>query len=456
MSIAATVDCIAFPSTISGWAYNHENPSSEVVISAFLDGQLLKGRYTWGHQREFLTLNEGKIGFRLDLEEELDWSAIGSGRLSIESCCKGEDRTHVPIWDEYLSFIQTVSAFHAGKRPQNFTSEKFAETVRWLKRSGLQLDASWYERFLFAVEYSGRNVPMKTPIRESDLSQLRVPAGIRSTDGSAIIGKFGHALLVGGSNNVSEIYKVTADDQWAVDLAERWMAVIGRRVERVSERAKFMQIVIPEKTTSLRSLIEMHVPDRSFVYEQIEKKFSYNENYCSVFSLLDGQTQYFRRFDTHLSPTGAWAVARSIVQYMGLSAPATPQFDSETFVLGDLSSRFFDVPVYDHFMSASETTFAEPELLSAQSAYKPGGHIGIRRHWRNDGAPIDAKLFVSGNSFCGEGADQTTLNWWFSRLFREVFFDFNPTFDIALCEDFAPDYVVAQTIERFLSQVPSD
>lgn len=59
-----------------------------------------------------------------------------------------------------------------------------------------------------------------------------------------------------------------------------------------------------------------------------------------------------------------------------------------------------------------------------------------------------------GNSFFGNGDHSGKLFWWYSRLFQDFMFVWSPQIDWGLVSEYQPDYLLAQTIERFLTRVP--
>lgn len=94
-----------------------------------------------------------------------------------------------------------------------------------------------------------------------------------------------------------------------------------------------------------------------------------------------------------------------------------------------------------------------PELVESFDP-EQGRHIGIMRKWKNKNAPFKYKVIAFGNSFFERGTESTGLSWWFSRLFSEFHFHWNPECDWQLIDSEKPDVVICQTIERFLPRLP--
>ena len=84
----------------------------------------------------------------------------------------------------------------------------------------------------------------------------------------------------------------------------------------------------------------------------------------------------------------------------------------------------------------------------------PNGHSGALRKWINESAPIDKSIVIMGNSVSERGTSQFGLSWWLSRVFKRTTFCWSSAMLTNIIEDEKPDYVVCQTVERFLPTVP--
>lgn len=450
MAITGIVDAIKFPNAISGWAYAHEEPSAPVEIYLTKDGHRIQGSFVWGNPREWHWINKGKIGYYFRSDISFSTELFSSGRIRIFADA-GEHGVAELAFDDGMSrFLKAIDAFSAGRIPVGFSTNDFAEIVKWIKFTGIKLDGDWYEKFISAIDYGGRRLGKLRDIQAADTSLIRVPAGITSIDKSAIIVPDGQALPVGGSNDVRGMYAPTDE---AAASGANWIGVIERRREAIADHIAYVHCVVPEKITSLRRLTGEDLPRLSATAEIIENHFTKSPNYVSLFDVLDFNLDGWRKFDTHLSPWGTLLVVNSLLKALNLPQQDAPPFTRLEFSVGDLSTRFFDFPIYDAIHHPVEDMYP-PEVVFEKPAHRAGGHIGIQMHWRNAGAPIRQRLFVAGNSFAGQGETACDLNWWFSRLFEEVFFDFNPALDQAAVTEFSPDIVITQTIERFLNSVP--
>ena len=83
-----------------------------------------------------------------------------------------------------------------------------------------------------------------------------------------------------------------------------------------------------------------------------------------------------------------------------------------------------------------------------------GGHVGTRYVWKNASAIVPMKVVAFGNSYFERGGDAGALSWWFARLFAEFHFVWDPRMDADYVAAEKPDWVICQTIERFLPSVP--
>ena len=81
------------------------------------------------------------------------------------------------------------------------------------------------------------------------------------------------------------------------------------------------------------------------------------------------------------------------------------------------------------------------------------GFFGTIAKFRNVNAEIQKKILVFGNSFFSTGYNSTRLTFFFSKIFSEFTFLWTPTFDEKFLCDESPDFVLCQTVERFLANI---
>ena len=83
----------------------------------------------------------------------------------------------------------------------------------------------------------------------------------------------------------------------------------------------------------------------------------------------------------------------------------------------------------------------------------PNGHSGALRKWINKSAPIDKSIVIMGNSVSERGTSQFGLSWWLSRVFKRTTFCWSSAMLTNIIEDEKTDYVICQTVGRFLPTI---
>lgn len=302
--------------------------------------------------------------------------------------------------------------------------------------------------------------------RAGDVSPISFPVGFRSLDGTACLGRDGFLFLTGGSNDVLRQYHAPTENLdarkleakanlWANRLREYEVAMRSRGV-------KFLTVVIPEKMTAMRSLAPMNVPGPTVLSARISELMSTSSRYLdclSVFDSWEGQIPPFQKYDSHFSPAGSMAVSSLILKDLGIEAEDVlghVEFVRSKHYSGDLASRFFGFPLWEEHLMPQPGAFLDGGLEQIESHDPPGGgHVGRVRVWKNPQAPIDSKIVIFGNSFFSASTDMPSkMSWWFARIFREVHFKWQAKVDLEYVDKVKPDYVVFQSIERFLQRVP--
>ena len=304
-------------------------------------------------------------------------------------------------------------------------------------------------------------------VRESseagELSYLGFPVGLRSSDDVGQIGKDGHLFLTGGSNALRDQYRAPKDAAEEALLEKRatmWASAIRTNSDVLDDLGiPFLQVVIPEKLTALRHLAPLAITGPTPLYRRLDELMANEPNYLSFLSMFEGWSAdigAWQRNDTHCSPAGTLAMARALLDRLPGCDPAILDGVDLTGTIyrnGDLAPKFFDIPLWDKQHIPAPGTLGDPEIELAFS-HTPGNFVGSHNIWTNESAPIKKKVVVFGNSFFGSVTSPTRLSWWFARLFSEYHLKWENTVDLDYVRDVRPDFVIAQSIERFLVRPP--
>lgn len=279
--------------------------------------------------------------------------------------------------------------------------------------------------------------------------------GAVSSDGNVMVGRNGHLFLGQGSNKVVELYKTNPKN-----LPDRWRGLLQSRLEKVTQTgASFCQLIIPEKSSILSALCPFQTDGASKILQDVAEKCGDVLGCRLVIPYFEGDPlakyKTFQLGDSHLSTYGAEMVVRGVLAALNL--PNIPLEFQRDFCLfqGDLARRYpGDNKEYVEIYTSLDVdgVTASPFLVEA---FDPdSGHKDLLRVWHCASAPFPYKVVAMANSFFERGAVSTQLSWWFSRLFKEFHFYWTPDLNDAYLQKIKPDYVICQTIERFLRVVP--
>lgn len=285
-----------------------------------------------------------------------------------------------------------------------------------------------------------------------------------SSDGVVIVGAQQTLFLRGGSNQLFRLYQQPdfLDD---ATLASAWADLSLARQKRSDECGiSFLQIVIPEKTSvyapmsPISNVGETRLLKRTRIgIIRAVRPQSFLDCYALLTHTLAPLATY-RRLDSHLSTFGAHTIVAASLARLGHldTLQETRRSTIWRKMPADLGNSFPEIEDEDELLVERLHNAAgqdlEPDLLHK---YDPGEkHIGKVRHWRCANAPLNKKVLVFGNSFFGTGEHSGQLSWWFCRLFQDCTFMWAPQIDWDLVREYQPDYLLAQTIERFLTRAP--
>jgi hypothetical protein len=303
------------------------------------------------------------------------------------------------------------------------------------------------------------------PRSVADLTYVPMSVGFVSSDGTAVIGKQGEIYLVGGGNRVLEQFLQSPEDSIVQETVARWHAAIIDRARVVKAAgSQFIQMIIPEKLSvypaQFPGAVTTPSPILRLLEERLDEPDSANFVVFGLRELIGAipPEKAFPRYDSHLTSLAAYTVFSAQLRLMGLSNPFPLDQSAKLLGVGDLAERFFGVPLYEEW-SMPGLDFISSVSGGVDLIFKTApveGHVGTNYVWKNASAPIDLKVVAFANSFFERGGSARSLSWWACRAFREFRFIWSPDLDMDYVRQTNPDWVICQTIERFLPRTPQD
>ena len=298
------------------------------------------------------------------------------------------------------------------------------------------------------------------------MTEMLVPVGLPSEDGSAMIGENGQLFLLGGTNSLLAQYSIGFDYGPAglEGIADAWVAIFEeRRRLALAAGFQYLQTVIPEKLTALRGSAPTPIKGPTLLFQEVEKRVNGCDYYTSGLEPFDHWTKRdspYLATDTHFSAAGAQAMFIQILEAIAPSLIPVVQnirMDTLGYEIGDLTNRFSGLPLYSKKYEPSISQMApfSSGIEMTRRYFPPSGFIGRSFAWTNSTAPCDLSVLVFGNSFFGGGDVPGQLAWWGKRFFKNFRLEWNPSFEWSIANEVSPDFIIGQTIERFLPKLPS-
>jgi hypothetical protein len=298
------------------------------------------------------------------------------------------------------------------------------------------------------------------PVLAGGLQEVLVETGLTAHDGTVVLGRDGYLFLRGGNNSVAQLYQMPLSDRTLAG----WEALIRRRHEQCTQLgAKFVQLIIPEKQSVLTSYYPEPLVAPTPTLQTLTTRLADLPAFLDAYNVLMDVHQReglspFRRVDSHLSFHGARYLAQEICRLLsGSSLPISKTTLAERVVGGDLGNKFAFGNLLERLLVAAldDWDFAQAPVTLLQSHDPASGHTGTVREWSNERPLIDKAIVVFGNSMFERGDGPLGLSWWLARIFRSTVFVWRGAMDLELIKQRRPEYVVAQTVERFLTVVPA-
>ncbi len=460
--------CIEFASAsgyLGGWV-RCEDPAVVAELALVVDDVVVAQARPDRHRDDF----GGMFGYWIETPGRLDLLDLISGRVKLLATVPGADTPMLigpleQVREQAIEdLVQSRLSLLEGADLDRLMRALKDETADRAVRLGDRHVANRRKRDELSRMLDG--LPPAAVPASCRSSAVEVPLGHLSLDGTAVVGQQGFLFLVGGSNSVLSQYLADPDYPTVVEAAAGWLELISRRDALCRTLGtRLLQLVVPEKLGVLGELLPWRVPATSPLLHRIETAVMQAPQLAqvyvsgrSVLDALDLETRCgtFLRTDSHLCHDGIARILRATLEAMGVPVPVQPDAWKQVVSSGDLAERFFGVPLFETIRlpadSFCDAFSAGLELVEAYTP--PTGHIGTRFVWRNANAAVPMKVVAFGNSYFERGGDAGGLSWWFARVFREFHFVWDPRMDADYVAAEKPDWVVCQTVERFMPSVP--
>ncbi|WP_186759431.1 hypothetical protein [Arthrobacter alpinus] len=424
---------------ISGWAFDPESTSpGSLIATCKFDGTIIGQSQVMGTRNDLHSRvsESDNMLFKIQLSQPISSIDLISQRVVVE--VKSDTA------DQVLPLTATL-------------------TLQLIRMDNPGFD--WPKNSTKPHKDSGTVIPHSVNgARRGNLAPVMLPVGLESEDKSSRIGHNGHLFLTGGSNGVESLYTENSPESTR-ENADAWLGVFKTRRDESSNRGiKFLQCIIPEKLTVLKNMAPFTVSGPTPLLQQIETALEPCDFYISgiqAFADWNRPDDAFLKTDSHFSPTGAQVMFAHLVASLNppmMEFVNTVQMNIQKFEMGDLSRRFYQLPIYSEYIEPSANQFSQytKDLVQKEKYASPTKHIGSRFSWLNEGAIDSRRILVFGNSFFGPGNISRELSWWGKMFFKEFHFLWHPEIDWDLVDRIQPDVIIGQTIERFLPIVPKN
>lgn len=427
--------------TVSGWAYSPDCTRNKDLQVRVLAQGIEVGRGNPSRIRGDLAhVTDQPAGFEIRCEKDISAIDVLAGNVRIE-------------------IADSTSTSHLRVAASNLAALRARLLAEW-SVSATKKNSSDVSPNIVEANSASMHGMVRRAV-QGEVSPLQLPVGLLSADKSAQLGWGGHLFLIGGTNNLLDLYQDQGDNK--ADVSAAWVDLFEERSRQLGVRGiTYLQTVIPEKLTALRYSAPVVVDGATRLLAGVEDAMRNKQFYQSIFNLFekwDDVRPPYRKNDTHFSTEGARAYFSTLAAQIDPAATGILgqiKLTVSTFSGGDLSDRFFGIPVLAENLWPNPSSVRElEEVLQLVDVYNPSkGHQGKRRVWTNNKAPSGLRVLVFGNSFFEDGRNASTLSWWFARGFKEFRFEWSPSFDYDVIDSYKPDVVIGQTIERFLPKVP--
>lgn len=445
------VDAFDGASVLSGWVINRRDPGAAVHLFP-AGSESLVGHVEQRIYRHDLTKHgDGRFGFKVHLTQDVTPLQVLAGAGAIHARSSETLDLRLPLERSLRTRLLLE------------TLDEVCIQLSRCQKSVLerQVECRYHSSQPAATAALSCLTPLKSLDQRREgppsIASVYLPVGLRSGCATTELGMDGHLFLIGGTNKVAKGYDLGKSE--TDDLTGQWLELLRRRRRRLEESGiTYIQLIIPEKQTVL-GRFPGHVPTPSPLLQQLEAAIDMDpvlrNSYLSALACFKGTntSMVFRRVDSHLSPFGSRALYAAIASLLGHESTEIRFRSSDRVATGDLARRFFGLDLFEVVSEVEEEEYVSSRVIVA--SHKPTDrHIGRSYRWQNPRASAARRVLAFGNSFMDDARVQESVSYWLAGYFRDYEFRFSPAIETTAIDDFRPEIVIAQTIERYLQVVP--
>ncbi|WP_152045879.1 hypothetical protein [Aureimonas psammosilenae] len=454
---------------LSGWARAVGGSTSEAVHASGEGGGALRIRVLSGNEvlgiasaDQFRKDLGGPHGFSLRLSRPIEAAAILAGLVRVEAFEDETASNELVFYSGLLDRLPKPAPVPAA--PAAPADEEIIRRIRQcMNEAGDGLRRRIADVLPYISTPSDELMVPTAPVNE--ISMVGVRPGLRSANEISIVGRDGYLFVYRGSNDLKSQYEQDPADPIVGEKAAAWVASFeARRGALATRDIGYLQIIVPEKSSVLPELYPVPLRHPTTILADVEARIGESPELAKHYldcrrGLRDGpeRTGFFMKVDTHMSVSGTKAVFEMILGKLGHPESIEIDLSSRMLRVGDLGGAYPGASMWEFVALPKPRHFADLEAgLVEVEGYRPpnNAHLGSRFIWRNDSAKLPLRVVAFANSFFERGTTAIGLSWWAARWFREFHFLWSPEIDFDYVDRVKPDWVICQTIERFLPVPP--
>jgi hypothetical protein len=454
--IVGVIDNFKGSRSFGGWARaSGEDGDQQVTITAFY-GEDVVGEAVADQARSDL----GRAcGFAVETTRSIDVVDVKTNRFRIQARAKDGSVETLNFYGKTLESFEFLSIGRAAGEASDHSLRLVLKGIMESKRPIADVVRKAIERF----ESEGPSDFIENT-ESSELSMFGFRVGLKSPDGSSVIGMDGHMFITAGTNRLLDLYRQREDDASVQSAAQRWGNIFRERRTRLEAlETKYLQVVIPDKSSVIPEFFPIAIEPPTGLLSALQRKVAMvpdlTKIYLNTLELFindEHRTDVFRKVDSHLSAYGAQTLMRRALETLGLPVFPFMPLTRRSIVKTDLGSKFTSSPLYEEVALPDFVPQVKGHLRQLEFRLpKTGRNIGMQIVWANTDPILPYTVVVFGNSFFERGDVATSLSWWGARIFKNFHFLWRPDVDYEYIKNVRPDFVICQTNERFMPKLPA-